>query len=138
MYFFRPLKLSLYVRTFCLCPFPLFGHAMSPLMLFERAEIRNGPLTHGQYRLMSCPGQRKRFTVGEIPRVIWAKAIFTPDEISSVAHKVYEPQVVNLHLALQTFAIKSGMRGSKSFLLFLKKRFSEKASLISFSSTSFE
>ena len=56
--------------------------------------------------LLSCPGHLKRFTVGEIPRVIWAKAIFTPDEISSVAHKVYEPQVVNLHLALQTFEIK--------------------------------
>ena len=70
---------------------------------------------------MRCRGQRKRFTVGEIPRVIWAKAIFTPDEISSVAHKIYERQVVNLHLALQTFAIKSGRRGSKSCLLFLKK-----------------
>ena len=55
---------------------------------------------------MRCRGQRKRFTVGEIPRVIWAKAIFTPDEISSVAHKIYERQVVNLHLALQTFEIK--------------------------------
>ena len=91
---------------------------MSPLIVFERAEIRSDSLTHGQCRLMSCPGHLKRFTVGEIPRVIWAKAIFTPDEISSVAHKVYEPQVVNLHLALQTFAIISGMRGSKSCLLF--------------------
>ena len=56
--------------------------------------------------LLSCIGHLIRFTVGGIPRVIWAKAIFTPDEISSVANKVYEPQVVNLHLALQTFEIK--------------------------------
>ena len=56
--------------------------------------------------LLACPGHLKIFTVGEIPRVIWAKAIFTPDEISSVAHKIYERQVVNLHLALQTFEIK--------------------------------
>ena len=67
---------------------------------------------------MRCRGQRKRFTVGEIPRVIWAKAIFTPDEISSVAHKVYERQVVNLHLALQLLKLKMGMRIEIMFVVF--------------------